>query len=72
MITDKETLDAIIKMNEEKVLSQTVKLFYEKKKVLVCETCKKEFDYQEVGEHALQEQHYSFRLKGTKLLLAVL
>jgi len=71
MITNKETLDAINKMNEDLVLSQVVKMFYEKRKMLVCETCKKEFDYREVGEHTMKEQHYSYKLKGTRMLISI-
>lgn len=50
----------------------------ENKKNLVCETCGEEFEElidgkinPQIGEHAIKEHHYSFKLKGTNLKLAI-
>jgi len=40
-----------------------VKLFFEKKRDLVCETCGKELNQEEAGKHAMKEKHYGFKLK---------
>lgn len=51
------------------------KILMEDKKELVCEKCGKEFDkydMESIGQHAHENQHYSFKLKGTNLTLAVL
>lgn len=69
MLTDKETLDAINEENERLVIRSIM----EKKRDLVCETCEEEFySNLDAGKHAIEFQHYSFKLKGTNLKLAVL
>lgn len=47
-----------------------MELFMEKKRTLICSECNKEFvDSKDAGEHAMKEQHYNFKLKGTNLSL---
>jgi len=49
-------------------------LIMEKKKELSCDKCEKEFDANDmegIGKHATENQHYSFKLKGSNLKLSV-
>lgn len=47
--------------------------FKEEFDILICETCKREFhSTKEAGEHSREEHHYTFKLKGTNLILAFL
>lgn len=40
---------------------------------LICQTCFKEFQStEEAGKHAQEEHHYTFKLKGTNLILGIL
>jgi len=74
-LTPRQVNEGYENARKKEELNWAVKLFYEKKKRLVCDTCGKEFeefDNQTIGEHAMQEHHYSFILKGTNLHLAVL
>jgi uncharacterized Zn ribbon protein len=61
-----------IEDNVKKIKDSFSVIFMEKKKVLICEKCWKEFsNNKEAGEHAMKESHYSFKLKGTTYLLSI-